>query len=198
MTRKTYHHGDLKAVLLRAAEEVLSKTGVEGFSLREVARQVGVSHAAPAHHFGDAHGLLTALSTEGFRRFLQAMRARQATAEKSARAQLIASGLGYIDFAVSAPALFRLMFNSDFAGAENPDLKDACDASFLHLVDDVGRVRGLSPLQNHAAMVDVIAAWSAVQGFAELFVSGRLHPLPEWPHPETEAAAISIIERSVP
>ena len=75
--RSTYHHGDLRAALLRAGEEQLARSGVAGFSLREVASRVGVSHAAPAHHFGDAQGLLAALAAEGFRRFLAAMRHRQ-------------------------------------------------------------------------------------------------------------------------
>ena len=72
-----YHHGDLRAALLAAGEEVLEESGVAGFSLRHVARRVGVSHSAPAHHFGDAQGLLAALATDGFRRFLAAMRVRQ-------------------------------------------------------------------------------------------------------------------------
>ena len=63
MTEKPYHHGDLRAALLAAAEVELSEKGVEGFSLRSVAKRAGVSHAAPAHHFGDSQGLLTAKGT---------------------------------------------------------------------------------------------------------------------------------------
>eukprot|EP01036_Dinobryon_divergens_P003443 gene3443-4542_t len=55
---RSYHHGDLRAALLAAAEDELAARGVEGFSLRQVAKRAGVSHAAPAHHFGDAAGLL--------------------------------------------------------------------------------------------------------------------------------------------
>ena len=69
-----YHHGDLAAALLAAAEAELAEKGVEAFSLRSVAKRAGVSHAAPAHHFGDATGVLTALATEGFRRFLAGWR----------------------------------------------------------------------------------------------------------------------------
>ena len=60
-----YHHGDLRAALLRAAEAELNEAGIEAFSLRRVAKRAGVSHAAPAHHFRDVRGLLTALSAEG-------------------------------------------------------------------------------------------------------------------------------------
>ena len=75
-----YHHGDLRAALLAAAETELDERGVESFSLRGVARRAGVSHAAPAHHFRDVRGLLTALAAEGFARFLAAQRAREAAA----------------------------------------------------------------------------------------------------------------------
>jgi AcrR family transcriptional regulator len=75
-----YHHGDLRAALLRAAEDELTERGAEGFSLRGVARRVGVSHAAPAHHFADTGALLAALAAEGFRRFLATQRAHQARA----------------------------------------------------------------------------------------------------------------------
>ena len=70
-----YHHGDLRAALLEAGEAELAEHGVEGFSLRGVAKRAGVSHAAPAHHFRDANGLLTALAAEGFRRFVAKQRA---------------------------------------------------------------------------------------------------------------------------
>ena len=65
----TYHHGDLRAALIEAALAELEETGPEGFSLRKVARRAGVSPAAPARHFKDVTGLLTALAAEGYRRF---------------------------------------------------------------------------------------------------------------------------------
>jgi AcrR family transcriptional regulator len=97
--RRPYHRGDLRAALLRAGEEVLAESGVEAFSLRHVAKRVGVSHSAPAHHFGDAAGLLIALAAEGFRRFLGSMQARQVDAGGAPIDLLVASGFGYIGFA---------------------------------------------------------------------------------------------------
>jgi AcrR family transcriptional regulator len=72
--------------LLTAAEAALAQRGMEGYSLRSVAKRAGVSHAAPAHHVGDVQGLLTALATEGFRRFIAAMEARERTRQKGGRA----------------------------------------------------------------------------------------------------------------
>ena len=109
---RPYHHGDLRAALIAAAEAEIDAHGVESFSLRAVAKRAGVSHAAPAHHFGDANGLLTALAAEGFARFVETQRAHEAAAPPGQPDRLVAAGLGYIAFATGHPALFRLMFAS--------------------------------------------------------------------------------------
>ena len=93
-----YHHGDLRKALLEAAEAELAEKGVEGFTLRGCAKRAGVSHAAPAHHFKDANALAHRIG--GCRRasaFTTAWNDRQARAEKTPRAQFIASGIGYVD-----------------------------------------------------------------------------------------------------
>jgi len=196
-TKDSYHHGDLRAALLAAGEAVLAETGVEGFSLRLVAKRVGVSHSAPAHHFGDAQGLLTALAAEGFRRFLLAMQARQQGIGDDPRARLLASGHGYIDFAESAPALFRLMFASDRINREAPDFVATSEAAFRHLVDDVARLRGVSPFDDAAGMADVMASWSIVHGFAELLISGRMKTVERLTRPEREAFFETVFRRTV-
>ncbi len=110
---RPYHHGNLFSVLLDSAEQELIERGIEGFSLRGVAKRANVSHAAPAHHFGDANGLLTALAARGFERFIQRQRDFRQRAPSDPRAQLEASGVGYVVFALENPAIFRLMFSSD-------------------------------------------------------------------------------------
>ena len=197
-TKDSYHHGDLRAALIKAGEAVLSETGVDGFSLRAVAKRVGVSHSAPAHHFGDARGLLDALAIEGFRRFLGAMEARQAQeASKDPRRQLLASGLGYLDFAVGSPALFRLMFAAERADGKSEELSQAARASFMHLADGVERLRRVSPFEDASAMADVMAIWSAVHGFSELYISGRLGPLDCKPPEDREAMLLDIVDRAI-
>ncbi len=169
-----YHHGDLRAALLAAGEAELEAVGVEGFSLRSVARRAGVSHAAPAHHFGDVTGLMSALAEEGFRLFLASMQAGEAAAEASPRDRLTAAGLGYIDFALAHPALFRLMFASsrpDFAGS---GLAAAADASFAHLVGSVSALLGRPALEDREGRTVVAAAWAICHGLADLAVSDRL------------------------
>jgi AcrR family transcriptional regulator len=194
--KNSYHHGDLRAALLAAGESVLAESGVEGFSLRRVAREVGVSHSAPAHHFGDTQGLLVALATEGFRKFRSAMQARQsACATQDATDMLLASGLGYLDFTQEAPALFQLMFSSDRVDMSDPALEAAATAAFDHLAQDIERLRGVSPYENGAAMADVIASWSIVHGFASLLMSGRMFPLQDMDQRAREAFFRQVLAR---
>src|SRR5215470_14643305 len=137
-----YHHGNLRAALLDAAERELAARGIEGFSLRGVAKRAGVSHAAPAHHFTDANGLLTALAGLGFARFMAAQVARQARADKDALSLLVAAGMGYLDFAQAHPALFRLMFASDRPDHQADVLRRPAEAAMAALVRDVAAVHG--------------------------------------------------------
>ncbi|WP_206682588.1 TetR/AcrR family transcriptional regulator [Paragemmobacter straminiformis] len=187
---KRYHHGDLRAALLDAAEAELAERGVEGFSLRQVARRAGVSHAAPAHHFTDAKGLLTALAAEGFHRFLAAQASREARAAPDPRAQLLAAGLGYVDFALARPALFRLMFGSDRADFSNPDLDAASDAAYGHLMAQVAAIGG--------NQTDAAAVWSCAHGLADLLSAGRLKPLGGLSAEARDLALSAILTRSFP
>lgn len=194
-----YHHGNLRAALLAAGETELAEAGVAGFSLRRVAKRVGVSHSAPAHHFGDADGLLDALATDGFRRFLAAMEARRAAEDPAdLRARVVASGLGYVDFAEAAPALFRLMFASDRPARPSGDLAAAGDAAFRHLADGIAALRGVASFADPATMTDVMAAWSMVHGFAELAISRRLKALEGASPSEREAVLRDLLARSLP
>lgn len=195
--RDSYHHGDLRAALLEAGEAVLSETGVAGFSLRQVARKVGVSHSAPAHHFGDANGLLIALATDGFRRFLTAMQRRREHAPEESRERIFASGLGYLDFAQSSPALFRLMFNGEVCDPTDQALEQASHAAFMHLADDVSALRQKSALEDATVMADVLASWSTVHGYADLLISGRMDTVQGLTQAEQEALFRQVFMRVV-
>lgn len=195
---RPYHHGDLREALLSAAEAELREKGVEGFTLRGCAKRAGVSHAAPAHHFRDANGLLTALAERGFRRFVETQRRRQAVASPEPREQYVASGLGYIDFALTEPALFRLMFSSQRIDFDQEGLHSAGEAGFNKLVREVAAVTGHDPEREEAAMTDVVASWSIVHGLADLLQSGRLSFLQEKSEAAREAILKAIIRRAIP
>lgn len=172
--KAAYHHGDLRRELLDAAEAELTEKGVEAFSLRGVAKRAGVSHGAPAHHFVDAQGLLTALAARGYERFIAAQDARERGAAPDPRSRLAASGLGYLDFAAAHPALFRLMFSSERPDRSDPVLSEAADAAFEKLVRHVQGTTGRDPHADPPAMADVLAAWAVAHGLADLLIADRL------------------------
>ena len=192
---KSYHHGDLRVALLAAAEDELTDKGMERFSLRSVAKRAGVSHAAPAHHFGDVKGLLTALAASGYDRFLATQKTRQKSADP--REQLIQSGLGYIDFALAHPALFRLMFGSRWPEGTDPAFKDSADAGFEHLLNNVSAITGGDPEVDPATQVMVVAAWSTVHGLADLLIGGSPRYLADATPEVREAMMREIIGRSL-
>lgn len=195
--RDTYHHGDLRQALLAAAERELAEKGMEGFSLRGVAKRAGVSHAAPLHHFKDTPALLTALAAEGFKRFLAAQKARQAKAKTDALSQLVASGMGYIDFALIHPAIFRLMFASRRPDHDSPDLAAAASAAYDQLIADVARAHGYDrDATNPGLMIESMKAWGLAHGLADLITSGRLKYLLGLKKSEQEKILTNLLRES--
>ena len=172
--KKPYHHGGLREALLEAAEQELTEKGVEGFTLRGVAKRAGVSHAAPAHHFRDTGELLTALAAVGAQRFLSRLQEREAAAGDDPRARLVATGRAYIEFALANPALFGLMFGSKRPDFDEPSFSVPASQSFRMLVDGVAALRGDDPLASREGRAAVMSAWSLVHGFASLAIAGRV------------------------
>ncbi|WP_374430225.1 TetR/AcrR family transcriptional regulator [Tabrizicola sp.] len=189
MTEKPYHHGDLRAALLAAAEAELTEKGVEGFSLRSVAKRAGVSHAAPAHHFGDTNGLLTALAAEGFTRFQDTLDAREVGAT-DARDKAVRAGFGYLEFAMKRPALFRLVFSSARPDYASPDLIAAANRAYDHLVGLVTALGGDE--------VDVVALWATAHGIADLSAGLKLRTLQGKSPQDREAMIRTVLLRCLP
>ena len=119
-SRETYHHGSLREALIKAAEVLIDERGLEGFSLRETARRAGVSPAAPAHHFRDAKGLLSAVAASAFWRFGKAMEAADKGEEFEQR--LRTQAVAYLRFAKSEGAKFKLMWRIDLTDRTDPEL----------------------------------------------------------------------------
>ena len=175
--RDAYHHGALREALIEAAEAVLAERGSEGFSLREVARRSGVSPAAPAHHFGDAAGLLTAVATAAFDGLTAALEAGNARGGDDPVACLREQGVGYVGFALRHPGRFGLMFRCGLQKTEA--LERSGHAAFMVLETGVRRLYGvaaadaLTPAQSHA----LLSIWSVVHGFAHLALAGQFDPM---------------------
>ena len=126
-----YHHGDLPAALLKAVESAVAEYGVSGLSLRDVARRAGVSHGAPAHHFGSKAGLLTAFATDGYELLASTVLTEVAMSRPADEAsELAAIGRGYVRFAIAHPSHFEVMFRLDVLNAEDLQLVAASEAAY--------------------------------------------------------------------
>lgn len=171
-----YHHGDLRAALVRASVELIARDGVESLSLREAAREAGVSSAAPYHHFATKADLLAAIAADGFVALEASMREAIAGLEdpEAPSPRLQALGRAYVRFAREHPIEFRLMFRGS-TSARSP-LPKGCDpsASFGLLVDAVERVAETLPPNTIEPQALVLTAWSLVHGAAELVLEGPL------------------------
>ncbi len=187
---KPYHHGDLRSALLAAAEQELVERGVEAFSLRSVAKRAGVSHAAPAHHFGDTGGLLTALAADGLRRFVGFQFRREALGAPDPVSQMVGAGLGYIDFVLEHPALFRLIFTSARIDRDDAEFRSASRVSYQHLLA-VTRAAG-------GTEADIPAVWAGAHGLADLLMSGQLPSLSRLGQPARDKALAEAMMRSFP
>ena len=175
---RAYHHGDLREALIEASETLLAERGVEGFTLREVARRAGVSPAAPAHHFGDVRGLLTAVAIRAFEELTARLTAADLAAGADRRARLRAQGEAYVRFALARPGRFGLMFAVARLDGENLELQRQGDAAFAVLERAVagraaGEGTGCGPSADPPP--DAFVAWSLVHGFARLALDGQFH-----------------------
>lgn len=170
--RRPYHHGNLREEMIRCGREILASEGIHGLTLRSAARLAGVSHGAPRNQFADKEGLLAAIATEGFWELITVRRARLLP-EMTAEARLLVVMDGYIEFAITQPALFFLMFGPQIVGKEHyPELLAAGNASYelLHgAVEDYFAERGASERFDE---LKVRCAWSAVHGLS-MFYSDR-------------------------
>lgn len=160
----SYHHGNLRSVMLEVAMGILERDGEQGIGLRDLARLVGVSPAAPYRHFDSRASLLESLAIMGFHRFTKRMNEVAATKPGD---PLPVMGKTYVLFALEHAHLFRLMFSPQLTKPVRPGLKMASDAAFQSLREAIStdgeynRVRALS-------------AWAKVHGLSVLLLDGQI------------------------
>jgi AcrR family transcriptional regulator len=163
---RPYHHGDLRRALVDAARRILEAEGPSALSLRAVAREAGVSPAAPYHHFKDKAELLDAVAQEGWQTLHQQM--RDAKASTHGLAQLTALGLSYVCFARDNPALYRVMYDAARDKEMLPVEMQNSNESAYCLVRDTMIENGADPAQESHLELATIAAWCAGHGLAEM------------------------------
>ena len=161
-----YHHGDLPNALRRAAVEVIDERGLGAFSLREVARRAGVSHTAPAHHFGDMRGLLTSVATEGFDALYRST-SRAAAGFDDPIDRLTAIGVAYVELARTNHAHCEVMFRTDVIDTDDPTMIEAGMRAYAVLQDTLQAIIDAERLE---ITIDDATwfCWSTIQGLVVL------------------------------
>ncbi len=171
--RPTYHHGDLRATLIRAADEIIAQGGIEGFSLRAAAQRAGVSQSAPAHHFGSAKGLLTEVALLAYARLGEYL-------EKAGRSDdpaedIRAVGLAFVTFALDHPGHFRLMFRHDLVDREHPRYEETRLKPGTHFDAAVAAYHGRAAmdLDRFEDAADFFGAMATMHGLAHLVLAEK-------------------------
>lgn len=162
----SYHHGDLRAQVLGSAADLIGADGPDALSMRDLARRAGVSHGAPAHHFGGRTGLFTALAAEGFVLLADAL------TESVSAGRFDRTAVAYVEFAVGHPGHYAVMFRADLLRPNHPELDAARERAGDLLSTGMGTVADarLTISRDDARQI----AWSMVHGVASLCLSGAL------------------------
>lgn len=167
-----YHHGNLRDALLRAARDLLESEGVDGLSLRALAKATGVTQAAPYSHFRDKDDLLAAIAEEGFQRLALQM-AEEATGAASARQRIERLMVSYIRFAQTNKALFQIMFGRELADLRRyPTLAMTAGKSYALMSSALAnKLKG-----DVDARFMTVTLWSLCHGLTTLIVEQKLDP----------------------
>jgi AcrR family transcriptional regulator len=185
--RDTYHHGDLKRALTRAALALVAEKGPKGFTLTEAARRAGVSAAAPYRHFADKAQLLAAVAEEGFIQLHDALTAARDGASDPTN-RVVDIGRAYVRWAVTHPDYYQAMFGAETVKHEHPGLLMAGRRAFGDLLDAITSCLDSGMLQDEDQLRIAGPTWSLVHGVASLAISGDLRHVGINEDPEALAA----------
>jgi AcrR family transcriptional regulator len=175
METRPYHHGNLRTALLDAAERTLRERGVQALSLRELAREVGVSHGAPRRHFPDRQSLLDALARAGFERLGTELRAAAEAAGEDFELRLRAIAAAYVRFATEDAALLELMFAGKHReGAD--ELADTAERSFAVMLELIEQGQREGALEKGEPKRVGLVLFATIQGIAALVTAGLVEP----------------------
>ena len=190
MTERAYHHGNLRQVLLERAWATIDGDGLDALSLRQLARDVGVSHGASARHFADRTALLDAIAVAGFERMNEALDVAAASATTFA-GQLRAAGLAYIGFAVDHPAILDLMYKAKHHPEASPDLLRHSRASMVVVNEFVREAQASGEVRPGDVERQSLVVFAAVHGVAALATDDLLDGVP-W-HDVAEATIDALL-----
>src|SRR3984957_19494375 len=171
-SKRPYHHGDLRAALIRAALSLIEEHGVKGLALSDAARLAGVSVAAPYRHFKDKEALLAEIAAEGFRLFRDALARATQSFPKDKVKRLVEMGVAYVDFALEHRSHFKVMWEGGISKEKYPEVGKAAYEAYLLLEGAAQDLLAAAPPARQKALV--ASAWSLVHGFATLTLEREL------------------------
>lgn len=171
--RATYHHGDLRAALIRAADEIITEGGIESFSLRAAAQRAGVSPGAPAHHFGSARGLVTEVALLAFQRLDGCL--ERIEHSEDVVLEVRALSRAFIGFALEHPGHFRLMFRNELVNRDDPRFYETSGKPGMRLGLAVAAYHGKTDvdLNRFEDAADMLSGLATLQGLATLVLEEK-------------------------
>jgi AcrR family transcriptional regulator len=177
MKKTAYHHGNLKEALISASLEILSEKGIDGLSLRNVAKRIGVSHTAPYNHFSDKQALLAAISTTGHEQLYQLLLDTYVGSKDTPKKIIPEIAWTYLQFALKNPAKFKLMFSGALEEERNHPAFIEITSKTIFLFEEIiafCQKKGQLP----GGSVDDLAIklWSTVHGFSTLMLENQFPP----------------------
>jgi AcrR family transcriptional regulator len=171
---RPYHHGDLRRVLVETALAMLSEEKGWQFTLREVARRAGVSHAAPYKHFPDKGALLNELALLGFDRLSAAVKAARSSSGPALSDEFLAVANAYVQFGAANPALYRLMFSADAGKPSEVHMSARALGGFAVILELLERGQREGVLRARPVRGQAAACWAQIHGLTMLTIDGLL------------------------
>jgi len=175
MKQDNYHHGDLKNALIDAGINILRQEGVRGLSLRNAAKQAGVSHSAPYAHFKDKQALIAAISTRGLQHLYQEVSRIAARYRAQPAAQLFEVAWAYTEFCINDTGLFNIIFSSILEREHDyPEFVDISHQNFALIVDVIENNQQARILRQGDPKLTAVSIWSMVHGFISLVLERQI------------------------
>ncbi|MEO9467593.1 TetR/AcrR family transcriptional regulator [Parasphingorhabdus sp.] len=171
---KSFHHGDLKRVLFDVALKLLDRDGVDGVTIRAVAREAGVSHGAPVNHYRDRKALLTALARRQFETILRSVDAGLSKSTEGSGVWIDAFGNAMFNFGFKFPHRYKLLWRGDLIDLQDPGLLTVMDQIYDQLCNEIELSM---PKVEFDRDTVAIAFWSMMHGYLDMRLSGMFVPL---------------------
>jgi AcrR family transcriptional regulator len=172
---RSYHHGDLRETLVEVATAILREKGADALTLRATARRAGVSQAAPYRHFADRRALVAAVAERGFARLQGVMLERMQTAPEGGRAGLKEVARAYVQFGLSNPAEYRVMFGSEVAITDDlPHLRETARGVLGFVAEGIRRLQEADLVGPGDPWLIAMSTWATLHGLVVLTLDGQI------------------------